>query len=253
MGVEAKIKPPVDKSKLRGVRVNNPGNIDYNPANKWQGRLPHDPSIEKRFERFETPQMGIRALAVLLVNYYDKHNLFTINGIIGRYAPPGENKTHLYAEFVADRMDVSARQPLDLHQYETLRPLVEAIIAYENAGYAYPRAVVDAGLALAGIKPKASVVTVEQKKPVLLESGTWERAAQGAGALFTVEGVRELKESLDAAKALKESAAAVEPSFALYAGFVLLAVAFAAGVYRIVRKRRELSIKTRPPKDEVAT
>ncbi|EPC6969828.1 structural protein, partial [Providencia stuartii] len=29
----------------RGIRNNNPGNIDYNKANNWKGQLPHDPSI----------------------------------------------------------------------------------------------------------------------------------------------------------------------------------------------------------------
>ena len=26
-------------TETRGVRNNNPGNIDYNPANQWQGQL----------------------------------------------------------------------------------------------------------------------------------------------------------------------------------------------------------------------
>ncbi|GEM_PF-3663667 len=38
----------------RGVRNNNPGNIDYNPRNQWQGQLRPDPAIEKRFARFDT-------------------------------------------------------------------------------------------------------------------------------------------------------------------------------------------------------
>ncbi|MDE9591255.1 structural protein, partial [Xenorhabdus bovienii] len=54
----------------RGLRNNNPGNIDHNPANKWQGQLPHDLSIEKRFCRFESPEYGIRALIKLLINYH---------------------------------------------------------------------------------------------------------------------------------------------------------------------------------------
>ncbi len=52
----------------RGIRNNNPGNIDHNPKNKWQGQLQHDPKIEKRFCRFESPEYGIRALMKLLCN-----------------------------------------------------------------------------------------------------------------------------------------------------------------------------------------
>jgi len=40
----------------RGLRNNNPGNIDYNSRNDWQGQLPPDPVIEKRFARFDTPK-----------------------------------------------------------------------------------------------------------------------------------------------------------------------------------------------------
>lgn len=29
----------------RGVRNRNPGNIDYNPANKWLGQLKPDPAV----------------------------------------------------------------------------------------------------------------------------------------------------------------------------------------------------------------
>ncbi|OTA21061.1 structural protein [Xenorhabdus beddingii] len=54
----------------RGIRNNNPGNIDHNPKNKWQGQLRHDPKIEKRFCRFESPEYGIRALMKLLSNYH---------------------------------------------------------------------------------------------------------------------------------------------------------------------------------------
>lgn len=56
----------------RGIRNNNPGNIDYNPANKWQGQLPMDKVIEPRFCRFESPEYGIRALMKLLSTYHKK-------------------------------------------------------------------------------------------------------------------------------------------------------------------------------------
>lgn len=71
----------------RGLRNNNPGNIDHSPANRWQGQLAHDPTIEKRFARFDTPENGIRTLACTLLTYYRKHGLSTVAAIIGRWAP----------------------------------------------------------------------------------------------------------------------------------------------------------------------
>ncbi|HDF2344629.1 TPA: structural protein, partial [Morganella morganii] len=50
----------------RGIRNNNPGNIDYRPANNWKGQLPYDKSIEPRFCRFSAPEYGIRAIIALL-------------------------------------------------------------------------------------------------------------------------------------------------------------------------------------------
>ncbi|HGJ5876494.1 MAG TPA: hypothetical protein ACHBX0_09045 [Arsenophonus sp.] len=46
--------------------------------------MPHDPSIEKRFCRFETPEYGIHAIMVLLDTYQQKYGLKTISDLINR-------------------------------------------------------------------------------------------------------------------------------------------------------------------------
>ncbi len=54
----------------RSVRNNNPGNIDFNPRNTWQGQLGLEIGVAKpRFARFDDPENGIRALGRLLINY----------------------------------------------------------------------------------------------------------------------------------------------------------------------------------------
>lgn len=54
----------------RGVRNNNPGSIDYNPHNAWQGQLGLEIGVAKlRFARFDHPENGIRSLAKLLFSY----------------------------------------------------------------------------------------------------------------------------------------------------------------------------------------
>ncbi|RHW21897.1 structural protein [Pseudomonas jilinensis] len=120
----------------RGIRNNNPGNIEYNPRNNWRGQLPHDVKVEPRFSRFDTPYNGIRALARLLLNYRKLHGLRTVEGLISRWAPSNENDTKAYARAVANRMGVSIQQPLHMDQ-NTLEKLVTAVIHHENGQQPY--------------------------------------------------------------------------------------------------------------------
>ncbi|WP_416778174.1 structural protein [Xenorhabdus budapestensis] len=117
----------------RGIRNNNPGNIDHNPKNKWQGQLPHDPKVEKRFCRFESAEYGIRALFKLLRNYQLRHQLHSIRKIINRYAPPVENNTESYIQFAAEKVGVSADEKISTQDKKVLFALAEGIIKMENS------------------------------------------------------------------------------------------------------------------------
>lgn len=146
----------------RGVRNNNPGNIDRN-ATKWQG-MAVDQSGDSRFIVFMSPQYGIRALARTLMTYQSKHGLKTVKGIINRWAPPVENDTDAYVNAVAKKVGVRPTEVIDVDDIAIMRPLVEAIIAHENAGYVYPAGVVEEGLHLAAVsgakkKPLAKQTT----------------------------------------------------------------------------------------------
>ncbi|SFN98518.1 structural protein [Xenorhabdus japonica] len=119
----------------RGIRNNNPGNIDHNSANKWQGQLPHDPKIEKRFCRFETAEQGIRALMKLLCNYHKGgHN--SVSKIINRYAPSNENNTTAYINGVAKVLNVDQFEEIDINR-QTLIALAKSIIRHENGQQPY--------------------------------------------------------------------------------------------------------------------
>ncbi len=171
----------VDPKATRGYRNRNPGNIEHVPANKWQGLA--DPPSDGRFCRFTSHEFGIRALAALLVTYQDRHGLRTVRRIIDRWAPPGENDTGAYVAVVARRVGVGADDPVDLHRHDQLRPMVEAIIAHECAGLAYPAAVVDRAMTLAGVPPPAPA-TLRQ---VATTTGTGRGAmAVGAAGVATV-------------------------------------------------------------------
>lgn len=133
----------------RGLRNNNPGNIDYNKANDWLGQLPFDPAIESRFARFDMPENGIRALGKLLRNYRAKYGLDTVKALINRWAPSGENDTAAYVAAVEGRIVKATGGPagkLDLSSPVILGCLVRAIIQHENGSIPYSDAVIDEGV-----------------------------------------------------------------------------------------------------------
>ena len=139
----------------RGVRSNNPGNIDYNPRNQWEGQLGLEVGVPKpRFARFDTAENGIRALGKLLLNYRGKDGMPGVGkpGIdtplefISRWAPSNENNTQAYAAAIAKRLGVGLRDSINMADPNTLRETVLGIIVHENGGSPYPDVVVEEGL-----------------------------------------------------------------------------------------------------------
>lgn len=141
-------------STPRGIRNNNPGNIDYNPRNQWQGQLKPDAKIEARFARFDTPENGIRALGKLLINYRGKDGIPGVGGpgidtiveTINRWAPSIENNTGAYVQAVARAVGVAPDQVINIRAPLTLRAVVVEIIRHENGGNPYSAAVIDEGV-----------------------------------------------------------------------------------------------------------
>lgn len=134
---------------VRGERNNNPGNIDYNPRNNWVGQLGIEDTPKAgraRFAKFDTPENGIRALAVLLKGYVRK-GYDTIEEIVNRYAPPVENKTDKYAESVSKFVGIPIGQRLEPKHYVSL---VTAIIRHELGYNPYTPAVIAEGVRRAG-------------------------------------------------------------------------------------------------------
>lgn len=141
----------------RGIRNNNPGNIVQSGV-AWRGKVaaPTDP----RFEQFDTPQNGIRALAKLLLSYQDKHGLRTPRGIINRWAPPAENDSLAYAKAFGDALGVGIDEVIDLHRATTLAAATMAIIQHENGKQPYPAAMIAAAVTEAlAIESGAAMIT----------------------------------------------------------------------------------------------
>jgi hypothetical protein len=123
----------------RGLRNNNPGNIDYHPSNQWRGLDPKKPS-DGRFCRFVSPEFGIRAMARVLKNYTKRDGMPGVGGpgidtvreIINRWAPPSENVTSAYVAQVAKALGVMPDAPINIADRAVMLLLVESIIRHEN-------------------------------------------------------------------------------------------------------------------------
>ena len=117
----------------RGIRNNNPGNLEYSKSNPWSGQTGDD----GRFAKFETPEHGIRALGRNLLSY-QRQGIDTVSDIINRWAPPSDNKnTDAYIQAVCAQLGVTPDQPLDASNPDTLKALCAAIIHHENGSQPY--------------------------------------------------------------------------------------------------------------------
>ncbi len=114
----------------RGIRNNNPANIRLSKT-KWLGQRVTKLS-DSAFVEFVSPLYGVRALMRILLTYYFKYGLDTVESILNRYAPPCENATDSYAYHVAKLLGVKRRQRIAVHEDDTLIMLSKAIVLHEN-------------------------------------------------------------------------------------------------------------------------
>lgn len=209
----------------RGYRNKNPGNIDFNPANKWQGQVGKEPGPKARFAVFEEHRWGIRALAMLLITYFDRHGCNTVAKVIDRWAPPTENDTSSYQRAVARALGVSTQARIDLHRWEHLRPMVQAIITHELGGNPYSAAQIDDGVRLAGVLPSGTA----RAAAAVRNPGTQAAAAGGvvAGAGAAAAAAAEAAPALSALQALDWRVALA----------VIAAAAIGLAVFFLLRRR----------------
>ena len=117
------------KSKPRGLRNNNPGNIRQSSV-RYTGEV--QPSKDGAFKQFKSMEYGYRAMFVLLHTYARKHGINTIEGMISRYAPATENHTQKYIDVVSEWSGVPATSHLTTTNAEVMIPIVAAMSRVEN-------------------------------------------------------------------------------------------------------------------------
>lgn len=126
----------------RGIRNNNPLNI-RDSKTVWNGEV--IPDRDAAFETFESPEMGIRAGARILLTYLRRgHD--TIREIITAWAPPMENDTETYIRIVSQGSEIDPDQRVTADDFPRIIP---PMIQVENGVQPYPQAVIDQGCRLA--------------------------------------------------------------------------------------------------------
>ena len=114
----------------RGIRNNNPGNLNFahQPDAVMEPKTALVPN--PRFAKFPTMDAGVSALIHQLTLYFSR-GTNTVTAIIGQWAPSFENPTNAYVSYVARSMNVQPRDTLEATP-ETLAQLACAIAHMEN-------------------------------------------------------------------------------------------------------------------------
>lgn len=134
----------------RGIRNKNPCNLKRS-TNNWLGLVKNSEKIDPVFCVFKDAKYGIRATCKLFLNYKRFYGIDTIQGIISRFAPPTENNSERYSEFVCKRMNKRRDEHLDLYDANVMLELLKAIILFENGIAYYSDSEIREGMALAGV------------------------------------------------------------------------------------------------------
>ena len=97
----------------RGLRNCNPLNIRRS-KDQWKGLRAQQ--TDASFAQFETMEYGWRAAFVLLTRtYYHKYRLYTIRGIVSRWAPEADhNDTAAYIANVSKLTGIGPDEPLGI-------------------------------------------------------------------------------------------------------------------------------------------
>ena len=108
--------------------ANNPLNVRYSDANDWVGQIGND----RGFVDFSDDSFSYRAADMLLGNYGSVKGARTLRDTISIYAPPNENDTDNYVNFVSSRLNINPDAPIDLDDPNLRTILLSAMVKMES-------------------------------------------------------------------------------------------------------------------------
>ncbi|MEL5392877.1 hypothetical protein [Serratia nevei] len=140
-----RVTPGGNSSSARGLRNNNPGNIEASDKNPWEGQQGSD----GRFAKFITPEHGIRALGKNLLAY-QRQGFDTVTEVVNRWAPASDgNNTDAYIKALCSALGVGADDKLDMSNPQTLAALCAGIVKHENGKQPYSSDQLNTGVSAA--------------------------------------------------------------------------------------------------------
>jgi hypothetical protein len=129
-------------SQARGIRNNNPGNIEHS-ADAWEGMAADQ--TDPTFVQFTAPEWGIRAMVRIMRTHYNAGQ-HTVRELITTWAPPTENNTDAYVAAVAQ---CSGLDPDTVYAFDVIvAAIAPCVILEENGQQPYPPQVIAQGITL---------------------------------------------------------------------------------------------------------
>lgn len=116
----------------RGIRNNNPLNI--RKGSSWRGERPVQ--TDTQFEEFVSIQWGIRAAFRLMRNHISgfkgtRPRMNTLKKLIAVWAPPSENATTRYVDYVSAQVGMSPNDPIDPDDRDRMCKIARAMAKVE--------------------------------------------------------------------------------------------------------------------------
>lgn len=125
------------------VAYHNPGNL-VKSSSVWVGETER----QGRFTAFRSAHYGLRALCIVMLRYEQRYHVDTLEKFVHRFAPPSENNTNNYINFLSGELGIGRRQKISISV--CLPSLLKAVIKYEQGSVPYT----DAQLLMAIISAK---------------------------------------------------------------------------------------------------
>lgn len=105
----------------RGLRNNNPLNIEYKAGTNWQGEI--IPSGDSRFAQFQTMEYGIRAAFKTLDTYVNKYGITSLEKIIKRWDPGSTNYVNVVCQLTGYAPNKDMSKATDIEWIKLVRAM----------------------------------------------------------------------------------------------------------------------------------
>ncbi len=161
-----------DATDPRGIRNNNPGNINYVGQDGASLERPGG-----RFAKFDTAYDGLKAMARQLMRYFTGKTtgkpLQTLTDIISTWAPGSENNTGAYIAQLSKMLNVHPDAVLNLENPQVMSALMGGIIHHENGRNPYSSELINraaGGMQPQGLQQETNINIYDATDPVAVGS-----------------------------------------------------------------------------------